>query len=67
MFFLVLAYLYFPETKLKSLEEIAAVFGDKVVLLTQRDVDAEEAVLEGKMGAEFRERDEAEGLRDGER
>ena len=67
LFFLVLAYLYFPETKLKSLEEIAAVFGDKVVLLTQRDVDAEEAVLEGKMGAEFRERDEAEGLRDGER
>ncbi|KAH8881030.1 MFS monosaccharide transporter [Thozetella sp. PMI_491] len=31
LFFLVVAYLYFPETRLKTLEEIAAAFGDKVV------------------------------------
>ncbi|KAF4122878.1 transporter [Geosmithia morbida] len=30
-FFLVIAYFYFPETKKKGLEEIAAAFGDKVV------------------------------------
>ncbi|PKY05280.1 MFS monosaccharide transporter [Aspergillus campestris IBT 28561] len=30
-FFLVVAYFYFPETKQKTLEEIAASFGDKVV------------------------------------
>lgn len=30
-FFLVIAYLYFPETRHKTLEEIAAAFGDKVV------------------------------------
>lgn len=34
VFFLVIAYFYFPETKQKSLEEIAAAFGDKVILLT---------------------------------
>ncbi|KUI65920.1 putative glucose transporter rco-3 [Cytospora mali] len=34
-FFLVIAYYYFPETKQKSLEEIAADFGDKVVLITE--------------------------------
>ncbi|CAN8099695.1 unnamed protein product [Discula destructiva] len=33
LFFLVIAYFYFPETKQKSLEEIAAAFGDKVVLV----------------------------------
>ncbi|KAB8078990.1 MFS monosaccharide transporter [Aspergillus leporis] len=31
-FFLVVAYFYFPETKQKTLEEIAASFGDKVVV-----------------------------------
>ncbi|KAJ6014948.1 Major facilitator superfamily domain general substrate transporter [Penicillium herquei] len=30
-FFLVIAYFYFPETKMKTLEEVAAAFGDKVV------------------------------------
>ncbi|KAJ5668914.1 Major facilitator superfamily domain general substrate transporter [Penicillium macrosclerotiorum] len=30
--FLVIAYLYFPETKQKTLEEVAAAFGDRVVL-----------------------------------
>ncbi|KAF7115361.1 hypothetical protein CNMCM5793_002177 [Aspergillus hiratsukae] len=31
-FFFVIAYFYFPETKQKTLEEIAASFGDKVIL-----------------------------------
>ncbi|CAP91533.1 Pc13g04640 [Penicillium rubens Wisconsin 54-1255] len=30
-FFLVIAYFYFPETKQKTLEEVAAAFGDRVV------------------------------------
>ncbi|ROV89387.1 hypothetical protein VSDG_08641 [Cytospora chrysosperma] len=38
VFFLVIAYFYFPETKQKSLEEIAAAFGDKVVLLADTQV-----------------------------
>ncbi|KAJ5084223.1 Major facilitator superfamily domain general substrate transporter [Penicillium alfredii] len=32
VFFLGVAYLYFPETKQKTLEEVAAAFGDRVVL-----------------------------------
>lgn len=30
-FFLAIAYFYFPETKQKTLEEVAAAFGDRVV------------------------------------
>ncbi|KGO64947.1 Major facilitator superfamily domain, general substrate transporter [Penicillium italicum] len=30
-FFLVIAYFYFPETKQKTLEEVAAAFGDRIV------------------------------------
>ncbi|KAI3392011.1 hypothetical protein diail_6338 [Diaporthe ilicicola] len=37
LFFLVVAYFYFPETKRKTLEEIAAAFGDKVVILTDTE------------------------------
>lgn len=37
LFFLVVAYLYFPETRRKTLEEIAAAFGDKVVVLTDAE------------------------------
>lgn len=47
-FFLVVAYFYFPETKQKSLEEIAAAFGDKVVLVNENDLAVEEAVMEEK-------------------
>ncbi|KAH8648602.1 MFS monosaccharide transporter [Xylariales sp. PMI_506] len=36
LFFLVMAYLYFPETRQKTLEEIAAAFGDKVVPVEER-------------------------------
>ncbi|KIX96994.1 uncharacterized protein Z520_07108 [Fonsecaea multimorphosa CBS 102226] len=50
-FFLVVAYFYFPETKKKTLEEIAAAFGDKVVLLTETDLAVENAVMEDKGGA----------------
>jgi len=49
-FFLVIAYLYFPETKQKTLEEIAAAFGDKVVLVSDREVIDEQAVLAAKAG-----------------
>ncbi|KAI7783327.1 hypothetical protein LA080_012082 [Diaporthe eres] len=37
LFFLIVAYLYFPETRRKTLEEIAAAFGDKVVVLTDAE------------------------------
>lgn len=48
LFFLVMAYLYFPETRRKSLEQIAEDFGDKVVLVDERDVHVE-AVKEATM------------------
>ncbi|GAB7355804.1 hypothetical protein MBLNU459_g6480t2 [Dothideomycetes sp. NU459] len=38
LFFLVMSWLYFPETKGKTLEEIAAVFGDRVVAVDDGDV-----------------------------
>ncbi|KAM3414280.1 hypothetical protein BST61_g10933 [Cercospora zeina] len=38
VFFLVVAYLYFPETRHKTLEEIAAAFGDRVVSLSDSDL-----------------------------
>ncbi|KPI39904.1 High-affinity glucose transporter [Cyphellophora attinorum] len=47
-FFLVMAYFYFPETRRKTLEEIAEAFGDKVVLADERDV-MEEAEAERKL------------------
>ncbi|KAJ4305021.1 hypothetical protein N0V90_000550 [Kalmusia sp. IMI 367209] len=48
--YLVLVYLYFPETKQKTLEEIAASFGDKIVDVRETDVIAEQHVLEEKAG-----------------
>jgi MFS family permease len=47
-FFLVVAYFYFPETRRKTLEEVAAEFGDKVVLVDEGDV-VREAVEEAKL------------------
>jgi hypothetical protein len=38
----------FRETKQKTLEDIAAAFGDKVVLVDERAIAAEEVVLEEK-------------------
>ncbi|KAH8805154.1 solute carrier family 2 [Xylogone sp. PMI_703] len=34
----IVAYFWFPETKQKTLEEIAAAFGDKVVLVEEADI-----------------------------
>ena len=39
------------ETRRKTLEEIAAAFGDKVVMLTETDLAVERAVLEDKVSA----------------
>jgi len=47
-FFLIMAYFYFPETKQKSLEEIAAAFGDKVVLPDENGLVIEEAIFADK-------------------
>lgn len=52
-----MAYLYFPETRLKTLEEIAAAFGDKVVLVDAQSVEVEHQKMTGKQGEqEFVER-----------
>jgi hypothetical protein len=40
------------ETKKKTLEEIAAAFGDCVVDVEERDIAAEEAVMDAKVGAQ---------------
>ena len=40
------------ETKQKSLEEIAASFGDKVVLLTEMEVAVEANIQQNKGGAD---------------
>ncbi|TKA73861.1 hypothetical protein B0A55_04476 [Friedmanniomyces simplex] len=48
LFFLVIAWLYFPETRHKTLEEIAAAFGDKVVTLTEIEIAREQTVFEEK-------------------
>lgn len=45
LFFLIVVYLIFPETRRKTLEEIARAFGDKVVLVDEGLVDREQAVL----------------------
>ncbi|KAL4797012.1 general substrate transporter [Aspergillus venezuelensis] len=39
LFFLIIAYFYFPETKMKTLEEIAASFGDRVIEADDVDPD----------------------------
>lgn len=41
-------YLYFPETKQKTLEEIAAAFGDKVVEIEETEVAAEGEIMKEK-------------------
>jgi len=47
-FFLVIAWFYFPETKGKTLEEIAAAFGDKVVMVDESAVEIEHEKMEAK-------------------
>jgi len=56
LFFLVMAYLYFPETRMKTLEEIAAAFGDKVVLVDETAIEAEHQKMDIKAGEERVER-----------
>lgn len=58
-FFFIVAYFYFPETRLKTLEEIASAFGDKVVLVDAQTVEVEHLKMTGqnlKGDAEFVER-----------
>ncbi|OJJ58466.1 hypothetical protein ASPSYDRAFT_57765 [Aspergillus sydowii CBS 593.65] len=43
LFFLIVAYFYFPETKMKTLEEIAASFGDRVIDADEVDPDVKPA------------------------
>ncbi|KAK5257716.1 hypothetical protein LTR40_009333 [Exophiala xenobiotica] len=38
------------ETKQKTLEEVAAAFGDKVVLVTENEIAVEDAVMQDKAG-----------------
>ncbi len=38
------------ETKQKTLEEVAAAFGDKVVLVNENDLAVEDAVMQDKAG-----------------
>lgn len=46
--FLVMAYFYFLETRRKTLEEIAAAFGNKAILVDERAVEVEHQKLEIK-------------------
>ena len=43
----IFGYFYFPETRRKTLEEIARAFGDKVVLVDEAVVDREQALATG--------------------
>jgi hypothetical protein len=61
-FFLVVGYFYFPETRRKTLEQIAEDFGDKVVLVDESQVDAE-AVQEKKLEESQVEEAEVDGRR----
>ena len=45
------------ETKNRTLEDIAAAFGDKVVTLTEDEVVAEQTVFEGKAKSDYAEND----------
>jgi hypothetical protein len=56
-FFCVMAYFFFPETKQKSLEEIAAAFGDKVIA---HDADVKDAIYKGAGKSEHQHREVVE-------
>lgn len=49
-FFFIVAYFYFPETRQKTLEEIAAAFGDNVVLVDEASIEVEHQKMEAKAG-----------------
>ncbi|KAI1754028.1 putative MFS monosaccharide transporter [Xylaria castorea] len=46
--YLILIYFYFPETKQKSLEEIAAAFGDRVVEVNEYEIAVKGEVFDTK-------------------
>lgn len=48
--FLVVAYFYFPETRRKSLEEVASAFGDQVVMVGHAQVAREHMEIEHAAG-----------------
>ncbi|KAI1842171.1 hypothetical protein JX265_001468 [Neoarthrinium moseri] len=50
LFFLVLAWFYFPETRRKTLEEIASAFGDEVVEIGETDVRREQLGMAKSIG-----------------
>ncbi|KAB8231734.1 putative MFS monosaccharide transporter (Hxt8) [Aspergillus alliaceus] len=54
-FFLIVAYFYFPETKRKTLEEIAASFGDKVIAPGETGKDGDDGDDTGKPTSEREE------------
>ncbi|KAI6849027.1 MFS transporter [Hortaea werneckii] len=64
-FFLTIAWFYFPETRHKTLEEVAAAFGDRVVSLTDRDLVAEQTVFEEKVAMSHVEKSDADADRPG--
>jgi hypothetical protein len=47
-----LIYFYFPETNQRTLEEIAAAFGDKVVDVGESQLASDGLALEMKAGVE---------------
>ncbi|KAI1349989.1 putative MFS monosaccharide transporter [Xylaria sp. FL0043] len=55
--YLVLVYLYFPETKQRSLEEIAAAFGDRVMEVNEHDIAVEGEVFDAKAAVSHVEED----------
>ncbi|KAI1246232.1 hypothetical protein MGN70_013129 [Eutypa lata] len=48
----VIIYFYYPETKQKTLEEIAAEFGDKVVEVDEREIVAREVAFDAEKASE---------------
>lgn len=46
--YLVIVYLYYPETKQRTLEEIAAAFGDKVVDVKDEEINTDALALDSK-------------------
>ncbi|KAK4574171.1 hypothetical protein LTR86_001932 [Recurvomyces mirabilis] len=61
--FLVIAYFYFPETRHKTLEQIAEAFGDKAVTLTETDLSHEHEVFEAKAATGHLEEADSMGKR----
>ncbi|CAK1366865.1 Low-affinity glucose transporter HXT3 [Cercospora beticola] len=53
LFFLIIAYFYFPETRHKTLEEIAAAFGDRVVSLSDSDLIRDQGI--SKAGSDHKD------------